>query len=497
MKAATEGLTRARVEAAVCTGQSGLCGLPESANAVDAQARWAATSLNDRLRVLRAARQQMASQTEDFAAAISPRLARTKADTLATELLPLLASCKFLERDAKRILAPRKLGRGGRPLWLMGVVAEIHREPLGHVLVIGPSNYPLYIPGAQVFQALAAGNSVTWKPGVGGAAVAQLVANILQEAGLPTGVLTITDESVEAAQRALAAMPDKVIFTGSSKSGESVLATLAETMTPSVVELSGADAIVVTPSADMPQVAKAVTFGLRLNGGEVCMSPRRLFATPSTMAALRPLLEAELAKVPAVVLNAATSAKLRTMLDEAVGAGAMLRGAYEPEAQRPLLVDHAAVSMAIARSDVFAPVLSLIEVESMLHVPGLYAQCPYALTASIFCSKGYEKKARVLAKMLKAGSVLINDVIAPTADPRVPFGGRGASGYGVTRGAEGLLEMTAVKTLLIRRGGLMLHLDATSNEDQPMFAGLIGVLHGKGLKSRWAALKQLVKSARR
>jgi acyl-CoA reductase-like NAD-dependent aldehyde dehydrogenase len=489
-------LTHARAEAAVCSGLPGLCGLPEAATAMGVQARWAATPLKDRLRILRAARQRMASCTEDFAAAISPRLTRTKADTLATELLPLLASCKFLERNAKRVLAPRRLGRSGRPVWLIGVVAEIHREPFGHVLVIGPSNYPLYIPGAQVLQALAAGNAVTWKPGAGGGAVAQLVARILQEAGLPMGVLTVTDESVEAAKNALAAKPDKVIFTGSLKSGQSVLAGLAETMTPAVVELSGADAVVVTPSADLPRVAKAVAFGLRLNGGAVCMSPRRLFATPGTMAALRPLLDAELAEVPTVALDAATSARLREMVDEAVGAGAVLRGAWEPGAQRPLLVDRAAVSMAIARSDVFAPLLSLIEVNSMLHVPELYAQCPYALTAAIFCGKSQEKRARALAKMLKAGTVLINDVIAPTADPRVPFGGRGASGYGVTRGAEGLLEMTAVKTLLIRRGGVMIHLDATSHEDTQMFAALIGALHGKGLATRWAAVKQLMKSVR-
>ena len=326
--------------------------------------------------------------------------------------------------------------------------------------------------------------------------MAQLTACVLAEAGLPAGVLTVTDESVEAAQQALAALPDKVIFTGSSRTSQSILEELAATSTPAVLELSGADAIVVTPSADLQQVARAVAFGLRLNGASVCMSPRRLFATPSTMTALRPLLYAELAKVPGVALDAGTSARLRIMLDEAANAGAELYGAFKPDAQQPLLVDRATASMSIARSDIFAPVLSLVEAETMLHVPELYAQCPYALTASIFCDKANEKKARLLAQMLKAGTVLINDIIAPTADPRVPFGGRGASGYGLTRGAEGLLEMTAVKALLIRRGGVMLHLDPTSDEDATMFAGLIRTMHGKGLATRWAALKQLVKTAR-
>jgi aldehyde dehydrogenase (NAD+) len=439
----------------------------------------------------------MAARAEEFAMAMSPRLARTKADTLATELLPLLAGCKFLERNAGRLLAARKLGVGGRPLWLTGVAAEIHRVPLGHVLVIGPANFPLFIPGSQVLQALVAGNRVTWKPGVGGAAVAQLMGRMLAEAGLPEGVLAITDESVEAAQRAVAAKPDKVIFTGSSHTSHGLLAELAKTSTPAVVELSGADAMVVLPSADLEMVAKAVAFGLRLNGGEVCMSPRRLFATPATMAALRPLLFAELAKVPGVTLHAMTAEKLRVMLAEARDAGAEVRELEATGPQQPLVIDRASVDMAVTRSDVFAPVVSLIEAESMMHVPEMYARCSYGLTAAIFCSRGDEKKARALGKMLRAGTVLINDVIAPTADPRVPFGGRGESGYGMTRGAEGLLEMTALKALLVRRGGVMLHLDATRDEDVTMFAGMIRATHGRGLAVRWNGLKQIFKTPRR
>jgi acyl-CoA reductase-like NAD-dependent aldehyde dehydrogenase len=149
--------------------------------------------------------------------------------------------------------------------------------------------------------------------------------------------------------------------------------------------------------------------------------------------------------------------------------------------------------MDIARSDIFAPVLSLLECDSMLHAMDQYALCPYALTVSIFCGKSEEKKARMMATILKAGTVLINDLIAPTADPRVPFGGRGDSGYGVTRGAEGLLEMTQVKTLIVRRGGQMRHLQATTEDDARTFSSLIEVAHGKGLAARCSALVQLMK----
>jgi aldehyde dehydrogenase (NAD+) len=416
---------------------------------------------------------------------------------MVSELLTLLDACRFLEREAARLLAPRKLGLRGRPLWFAGVHAEVLREPLGHVLVIGPSNFPLFLAGVQVLQALVAGNTVTWKPGTGGAGVANLMAQSLYEAGLPADALTVTDESVEAAKTALAAGPDKVIFTGSAENGRQVLATLAETATPAVVELSGADAILVMPSADLKRVAKAVAFGLRLNGGEVCMSPRRLIASPESIAALLPLLQFELAKVPTVTLSAPTTAKLQDLLFEAMSAGATLHGEFTPESQRPLVVAGATAKMGIANSDIFAPVISLIAAESMLHGLEQYAQCRYALGVSIFCGRGDEKRARSMATMLKAGTVLINDVIAPTADPRVPFGGRGSSGYGVTRGAEGLLEMTAVKTVLVRRGSSTLHMDPLQDADAPMLAGAIVAIHGKGFARRWAGLQRMIRSVRR
>jgi acyl-CoA reductase-like NAD-dependent aldehyde dehydrogenase len=474
-----------------------LCGFSVKKAVPAMETTWATSDIGVRLAVLRRARHLFADRAGALAAKVSPNLARTQADTLVSEVLPLLEACKFLERNAARALRPRRPGAWGRPIWLSGVRAEIRREPLGHVLIIGPANFPLFLPGAQALQALAAGNSVTWKPGSGGEKIAQFFAQTLADAGLPAGTLTITDESIEAAKQALAASPDKVIFTGSSESGAAVLCNLAATTTPAVVELSGADAVIVTADADLPIVARAVAFGLRLNGGAVCMSPRRLFATPETMLALRPHLEAELARVPATSLTEKTAVQLKTLLAEAVADGAQLLGAFTPEAQRPLLVERATPAMAITRSDFFAPVLSLISVESMMHLPQMYAQCPYALTLSIFSGKRSMKKAQMVAGMLKAGTVLINDLIVPTADPRVPFGGRGASGYGVTRGAEGLLEMTAVKTVLVRRGGAMRHFDATSDADMPLFTSMISMLHGKGWTNRWRALRGFVTASKR
>jgi acyl-CoA reductase-like NAD-dependent aldehyde dehydrogenase len=184
------------------------------------------------------------------------------------------------------------------------------------------------------------------------------------------------------------------------------------------------------------------------------------------------------------------------MVEAAIGGGARLLGTLRTEQQRPLVIDKAAAGMAIARSDVFAPMISLIEVSSMLHLQEAYERCEYALTAAIFCAKQDVDKARAMARTLRAGTVLINDLIAPTADPRVPFGGRGASGYGVTRGAEGLLEMTAVKTVLVRRGGAMRHLEATRDSDAALFDAMIRAAHGRGFRERWSGMRALIDALR-
>ncbi len=436
----------------------------------------------------------MAAMPERFAAAISPTLARTPADTLVAELLPLLDACRFLELNAARILQTRVLGSAGRPRWLRGVAAEIRRDALGHVLVIGPSNFPLFLPGVQALQALAAGNSVTWKPGSGGRDVAELVAAALTEAGLPQGLLTVTADSVDAAYQALAERPDKVAFTGSAEAGKDVLTKLAESATPAVMELSGADAVIVLPGADLERVAKAVAFGLRLNGGATCMSPRRLLAIGDTMTALVPLLERELADVPAVTLLERTGEMLHGLLDQAVTTGAVLRGVLKPAQQRPLLIASALPTMAIANSDIFAPVLSLITVSTVPKFPDVYAECPYALTVAIF---GDERAALALGEKLRAGTILINDLIAPTADPRVPFGGRGASGYGATRGTEGLLEMTAAKTVIVRRGRSLRHWLPTSAQHIPLFEGAILAAHGPTMIARLDGLRAMIGAGRK
>src|SRR5262249_47189833 len=105
---------------------------------------------------------------------------------------------------------------------------------------------------------------------------------------------------------------------------------------------------------------------------------------------------------------------------------------------------------AICREAAFAPVAAAMPFDTIDYAMSLAAQCPFGLGASIFTAD--TAAAQELAARIPAGHVSINDVLAPTAHPATPFGGRGASGWGVTQGEEGLLGMTVPQAVSVRKG---------------------------------------------
>ena len=466
----------------------------EGRNGAAVQVAWAGRTIADRLRVLGAARHLAAAESHVLAGAISEDLSRTRADSLVAEVLPLLAAIQFLEREADEILMPRKLGRSGLPFWLAGLDTTVERVPFGRVLVIAPANYPLLLAGVQVVQALVAGNSVVWKPGLGGRTVAICFATILERCGLPVGLLRVTDESADAGVQAIQNGTDKIFFTGSGVAGRAVLKLAAETATPVVAELSGCDAVVVLPSADVRRVAAALEFGMRLNGSETCMAPRRLLLVGTGHEALLAELQRRFAAMDGVVVRPATRLLLQELVNDAAAQGAEVVGNAAAEQMQPLLVLRGRATMRLAAADVFAPVLTVLECADADEAVAVESSCGFGLTVAVF---GETRLAEALAKRFAVGTVVVNDLIVPTADPRVSFGGRRGSGYGSTRGREGLLEMTAVRTLAVRQNKETRQYEKTSAVHEAMFTGMIQMTHGSGFSARFAGLRAMIAAARK
>jgi acyl-CoA reductase-like NAD-dependent aldehyde dehydrogenase len=450
-----------------------------------AQQRWAAQTVGQRLAVVRRLRHLIAERADALAQTLPHSANRSRADTLVAEVLPLADACRFLEREGARLLAPVRLHH--RPLWMRGVVAEVQRQPWGVVLIIAPSNYPLLLPGVQLVQALAAGNAVLLKPGVGGLASSSMLKQLLVMAGLDACLIQVLPEAPEAAIQAIERGVDKVVLTGSAETGAKVLASLAPHLTPATMELAGCDAAFVRPDANVELVVSALAFSLRLNGGATCIAPRQVFVYAAMESTLTHRLADRVRDVGPFDVEPSAFELARQLVQQACQSGARLvcGGFEDGDRMRPVILADVTPDMAVLCTAVMAPVLSLMRVADDAAALKAASRSPYALGAVVF---GREKAARELAAQVRAGVVLINDVIVPTADPRLPFGGLGRSGYGVTRGAEGLLEMTAVKALSVRRGHWRPHYEPPHPGHADLFRAYIQAVHSASWRSRGAAI---------
>jgi len=395
----------------------------------EAQTRWAAEQIARRLRIVRELRHLLAENTELLAIAAAATNDRPIEEKLVSEVLPLADACRWLEKNAALVLAPRRSGNRGCPFWLRGFSFDVQRQPFGVVLVIGPGNYPLFLPAVHSLHALVAGNAVLLKPAPGTRNIALLFVRLANLAGLDSALLTVLPDSVDAARDAIASGVDKVIFTGSSENGRRVLADLAITNTPAVMELSGEDAVLILADADIDLVVRALNFGARLNNGQTCIAPQRLIVVQSVADNL--LARMASARVPRLPIE---------------------RVRYE--------------AAAVLRANA----------------------ADFALGASIFSRD--ITRARSLAARIKTGFVLVNDLIAPTADPRLPFNGVKASGFGTTRGEEGLLEMTFPHVVGLRRGNSYPYFDRSEAGDAELFSSYIRAAHGRS-STRFRAIRDL------
>ena len=467
-----------------------------------AQRAWAHKPVRARLRILRRFRADLARSAQELAGTVACNvpgsLQRAPADTLVAEVLPLAEACRFLEQEAEFILRTRRESSHSRPFWLRSTDVAIERAPLGVVLVIGPGNYPLFLAGVQVLQALVAGNAVLWKPAATGVACAHALRAMLVANGLPAELLVVVDAAPAAAHSAIEAGVDKVILTGSAATGEAVQRALAASATPSIMELSGCDAVFVLEGAELARVVDALCFGMRLNGSATCMAPRRVFVAAPLHDLLADMLGGAMDLLaPGELLESARNGLLDLITEATLEGAHLLRDGLLPEqvqagTVRPTLLSGVTPEMRIAQADVFAPVLSLLRFTTLEQAAAMYEQCPYALTAAIF---GPEKQARILARNLTAGTILFNDVIVSTADPRASFGGRKRSGFGTTRGREGLLAMTAPRTVIRQRSTSMLPYQHTGPAHESFFAGYVQAMHAHGWRARLAGWRAMGRAA--
>ncbi len=465
-----------------------------------AQEAWGRLPIHERLQPVKKLRRLLVGECDKICEAILADVGKTAEESIAGDILPLADALRFLEREAGRLLKPRRVPLRLLPLWLWPQRDTIHRRPRGIVGIIGTWNYPIFLNGVQMTQALTAGNGVIWKPSEVAPASATALHSLFLRAGYPEDLVQMLDASREAGRELAESPVDHMVFTGSSATGQALATALGKRLVSSSLELSGCDAMFVLEDADVALAARAAWFGATLNRGQTCIAVRRAFVQEDVyrgfLDALTPLAK----RAPALpqVLPAQVEHAER-LIQEAVAEGARLLDSrpisMDGSALVPRVVVDARPEMALCREATFAPLLAVLPFQTIEEVVAMNRQCPYGLGASIFTRR--TAQALKLASQLRTGMVAVNDVIVTTAHPATPFGGVGRSGWGVTQGAEGLLEMTVPQVVSVRGGRFRPHYDmapGSAVSRAAMVRALLAFGHGLTIGQRLKGLGQVIKA---
>jgi acyl-CoA reductase-like NAD-dependent aldehyde dehydrogenase len=347
---------------------------------------------------------------------------------------------------------------------MLGVVL---REPIGVVSIITPWNFPFLIISQKLPFALAAGCTAVVKPSEMTSASTFVLGDILLEAGLPAGVVNIlagfgADVGAPMVSHPLVEM---VSFTGSTRVGKMTMATASNSLKKVSMELGGKNGQIVFPDADLEAAADAAVFGGFFNAGECCNAGSRLIVHEAiaddfldTVKALSRKVHVgdpldDRTKVGAMI-SADHMEKVAGYVTAAktdggnVFAGGARLASNAGQYLDPTIVRNVTEDMAIAREEVFGPVLSVLTFETIEKALHIANNTPYGLSAGVWSAS--IDTCMSVARGVRSGTVWVNTFME--GYPELPFGGYKQSGLGRELGKRAVEDYTEEKTIQFHRG---------------------------------------------
>ncbi|WP_183093979.1 aldehyde dehydrogenase family protein [Nocardioides stalactiti] len=431
----------------------------EEVNAVVTRAQHAAPWWRDqgydgRKDALQAWKRYIAKNAEDLVELMHRENGKPLTDA-RLEVMLALEHIAWTAKNAGKILKPEKRKTG---LLLSNFSARVEHAPFGVVGVIGPWNYPIFTPNGSIATALAAGNTVVFKPSEYTPAIAKWYVDAFAAANpeAPAGVLSLVTGFGETGAALCRAGVDKLAFTGSAPTGRKVMAACAESLVPVVMELGGKDAAIVAEDADLAKAAEAIAFGAMGNSGQTCVGIERVYVERPVRDAFLEELKAQVKSIKpgsdksssyGPMTMPSQIAIVRRHVDDALSSGgtAVIGGRDsigERYIEPVVILDPPHTSSAI-QEETFGPTLTVTTVESLDEAVKLANDTPFGLAGAVFS----KSRADEVVDGLETSQVSVNSVLGFAGMAALPLGGKGESGFGRIHGPEGLKEFTRPRAI--------------------------------------------------
>jgi betaine-aldehyde dehydrogenase len=431
------------------------------ATAAEGFAAWSATAPAARARVLRHAADLIRARNRDLSELETLDTGKPISETLVSDWASGANALDWFASLAATL--------AGEAADLGGDLVYTRREPLGVCFGIGAWNYPSQIACWKAAPALACGNALIFKPSELTPLGALELGEILAEAGLPAGAFSVV-QGDGAVGAALAGHPGiaKVSLTGSVRTGRRVYETAAAGLKPVTLELGGKSPLIVFDDADLDDAVGGAMLGNFYSAGQVCSNATRVFVQAGVHDAF---LDRLVERTECIVLgdpmdegvtmgplvSAAQGAKVLDFIARGRAEGARLvTGGERARIQgfeggafvQPTVFAEVTDEMAIAREEIFGPVMSVLRFATEDEAVARANATPYGLAAGVF-TRDLARAHRVIAR-LEAGTTWINAYNLTPVE--MPFGGVKASGIGRENGRAALEHWTRVKSVYVGTG---------------------------------------------
>ena len=418
---------------------------------------WPRLAPEDRMAAVQKFSEAYAAHIPDMAAVITEEMGSPISfSNLAQSPAPWMMLNTFLQVGAEYPWEERRQG-------VLGSDVVVRREPVGVVGAIVPWNVPQFVTMSKLAPALIAGCTIVIKPSPETPLDGFLMADILNEAGIPKGVVSVIPAGREVGEH-LVRHPgvDKIAFTGSTAAGRRIASICGEQLKRVSLELGGKSAAIILDDADLAATVQGLKFASLMNNGQACVAQTRILASrdrhDEVVEALSEMVGAlavgdpqdEATEVgPLVAERQQERVEKYIALGQEEGAKVAVGGNGRPSGLdtgwyvKPTVFSSVDNSMRIAREEIFGPVLAVIPYDDPEDAVRLANDSEYGLAGSVWTTD--VDRGLDIARRVRAGTYGVNQY---TMDFVAPFGGYKASGVGREFGIEGLTHYVELKSIV-------------------------------------------------
>ncbi|HEH7995541.1 TPA: aldehyde dehydrogenase [Staphylococcus aureus] len=395
------------------------------------------------------------SYESDILEALYTDLGKNKVEAYATEIGITLKSIKNARKELKNWTKTKNVDT---PLYLFPTKSYIKKEPYGTVLIIAPFNYPFQLVFEPLIGAIAAGNTAIIKPSELTPNVARVIKRLINET-FDANYIEVIEGGIEETQTLIHLPFDYVFFTGSENVGKIVYQAASENLVPVTLELGGKSPVIVDETANIKVASERICFGKFTNAGQTCVAPDYILVHESVKddlitalsKTLREFYGQNIQQSPDYgrIVNLKHYHRLTSLLNSAQMN--IVFGGHSDEDERyiePTLLDHVTNDSAIMQEEIFGPILPILTYQSLDEAIAFIHQRPKPLSLYLF--REDENATQRVINELSFGGGAINDTLMHLANPKLPFGGVGASGMGRYHGKYSFDTFTHEKSYIFK-----------------------------------------------